>query len=127
MAKAAVMGYGTVGSGVVTVLNTNADIIAKKAGEPIEVKYILDIRKFPGDPMEDRIIDAFTVIENDPEISVVAEVMGGTGVAYEFTKRALKAGKSVDCTDVCNSAAGQIALARPLVGRHRQLHAPVVW
>ena len=97
MAKAAVMGYGTVGSGVVTVLNTNADIIAKKAGEPIEVKYILDIRKFPGDPMEDRIIDDFTVIENDPEISVVAEVMGGTGVAYEFTKRALKAGKSV-CT-----------------------------
>ena len=97
MAKAAVMGYGTVGSGVVNVLVTNADIVAKKAGEPIEVKYILDIRKFPGDPMEDRIIDDFAVIENDPEISVVAEVMGGTGVAYEFTKRALMAGKSV-CT-----------------------------
>ena len=95
MAKIAVLGYGTVGSGVVDVLNVNADVIKKNAGEEVEVKKILDIRQFPGDPMEDKIVADFAEIENDPEISVVAEVMGGIEPAYTFTKRALEAGKSV--------------------------------
>ena len=97
MAKAAVLGYGTVGSGVVEVLQKNADEIARKAGTGIEVKYILDIRQFPGDPNEALIVNDFSVIEEDPEVCVVAEAMGGLHPAYEFTKRALSAGKSV-CT-----------------------------
>ena len=97
MANAAVMGYGTVGSGVVEVLQKNAAEITRKTGTEIRVKYILDIREFPGDPNEDLIVHDFAVIENDPDVSVVAEVMGGIHPAYEFTKRALEAGKSV-CT-----------------------------
>ena len=97
MAKIAVMGYGTVGSGIVEVLRENAALIEKRVGEPVEVKYILDIRKFPGDPMEHAVTDDFEKILSDPEVTVVAEAMGGLKPAYDFTKRALLAGKSV-CT-----------------------------
>ena len=97
MANVAVMGYGTVGSGVVEVLQKNADEITRKSGVRINVKYILDIREFPGDPNEDLIVHDFSVIENDPEVCAVAEVMGGLHPAYEFSKRALEAGKCV-CT-----------------------------
>ncbi len=97
MAKIAVLGYGTVGSGVAEVLDRNADVIEKKAGERIETAKILDIRKFPGDKREAIIVDDYQSILDDPEITVVAEVMGGLHPAYEFTKAAFKAGKSV-CT-----------------------------
>ncbi len=97
MVQAAVMGYGTVGSGVVEVLNDNQELIDKKACEGIRVKYVLDLRDFPGDPIESKITHDFNVILNDPEIKVVAEVMGGLKPAYEFTKQLLLAGKSV-CT-----------------------------
>ena len=97
MAKVAVLGHGTVGSGVYEVFDMNAAKIAKAVGEPVEVKYVLDLRDFSHLPYGNKFVSDFSVIENDPEVTVVAEVMGGVGAAYEFTKRCLKAGKSV-CT-----------------------------
>ncbi|MCL2719660.1 MAG: homoserine dehydrogenase [Lachnospiraceae bacterium] len=97
MIKLAVLGYGNVGSGVVEVIEKNKDEISKKANAELSVKYILDIRKFPGDPHEDRIINDFEQILNDPEIQIICETMGGINPAYDFTKRALLLGKSV-CT-----------------------------
>lgn len=97
MSKIAVLGYGTVGSGVVEILNTNADSIMKKAGRSIEVKSVLDLRDFPGDPIQDKIVHDIDLIINDDEIDVVVEVMGGVEPAFTFVKRALEAGKSV-CT-----------------------------
>lgn len=95
MAKIAICGYGIVGSGVAEVMRENADSISGNAAEDISVKYILDKREFPGDRFSELIINDFSVIENDPEITVVVETMGGVGAAYEFTRRALMAGKSV--------------------------------
>lgn len=97
MIKVAVLGYGTVGSGVVEVLERNKEAIAKKTGDEISVKYVLDLRDFPGDPVEKILVHDYNVILNDPEVKIIAEVMGGTGAAYTFTKQALLAGKSV-CT-----------------------------
>ena len=97
MAKIAVLGYGTVGSGVVEVLETNKDSITKRAGETIEVKSVLDLRDFPGDPIQEKIVHDIDLIINDPEIEVVVEVMGGVEPAFTFVKKALEAGKSV-CT-----------------------------
>ncbi len=95
MAKIAICGYGIVGSGVAEVIAENADSIARNAAEEVEIKYILDNREFPGDPFEKHIVHDFSIIENDPEVSVVIETIGGVKIAYEFTKRALLAGKSV--------------------------------
>lgn len=97
MIQIAVMGYGTVGSGVVEVLNTNQASINRRAGDEINIKYVLDLREFPGDPIESKLIHDFETIVNDPEIRIVVEVMGGVEPAYTFTKRCLEAGKSV-CT-----------------------------
>lgn len=97
MIKIAVLGYGTVGSGVVEVLNTNAKVIAKRAGQEVEVKYVLDLRDFPGDPVQSKVVHDYSIIAEDPEISIVVETMGGTKPAYEFVKTALQSGKSV-CT-----------------------------
>ena len=97
MINIAVLGYGTVGSGVVEVIRTNHELINKRAGEEIKIKYVLDLREFPGNPVEEILVHDFEQIVNDPEVKIVVEVMGGTGAAYTFTKRALEAGKSV-CT-----------------------------
>lgn len=97
MIKIAVLGYGTVGSGVVEVIEKNKDMVNKKAGEELSIKYILDLRDFPGDPYESKVVHDYQTIVNDPEIQIICETMGGTGAAYEFTKQALQAGKSV-CT-----------------------------
>ena len=97
MVNVAVLGYGTVGSGVVEVFNTNRESINKKAGQEINVKYVLDLREFPGDPVMDILVHDYNVILNDPEIEVIAEVMGGVEPAYTFVKAALEKGKSV-CT-----------------------------
>ncbi len=137
MVKIAVLGYGTVGSGVVEVIEKNKDEINKRATEELEVKYILDLRDFPGDPYEDRVVHDFNIILNDPEIKIICETMGGTKPAYEFTKQALSKGISV-CTsnkelvashgpeliriakeNVCNylfeaSVGGGIPIIRPL-------------
>ena len=97
MINIAVLGYGTVGSGVVEVINTNHESINKKAGEEINIKYVLDLRDFPGDPIQEKIVHDFETIINDPEVKIIAEVMGGIEPAYTFVKRALENGKSV-CT-----------------------------
>ena len=95
MIKIAIMGYGTVGSGVAEVLQKNAGGIARKAGQPIEIKKILDLREFPDSPFADRFTKDFTEIESDPEIAIVVETMGGLNPAYDFVKRSLLAGKNV--------------------------------
>lgn len=95
MIEAAVLGYGTVGSGVVEVLERNRKEVSRRAGEEVHVKYILDLRDFPGDPYEDKVVHDFNLILEDEEVSVICEVMGGVGAAYQFTKQALEAGKSV--------------------------------
>lgn len=97
MINIALLGYGTVGSGVVEVLETNRDSINKRAGEELNLKYVLDLRDFPGDPIQEKIVHDYEVIANDPEIQIVIEVMGGVEPAYTFVKRALESGKSV-CT-----------------------------
>lgn len=97
MIQIAVLGYGTVGSGVVEVLNTNQESINKKAGDDINIKYVLDLRDFPGDPVQEKIVHDFDVILNDEDIRIVVEVMGGVEPAYTFVKKALLSGKSV-CT-----------------------------
>lgn len=95
MIKVAVLGYGNIGSGVVQVLSMNKECIKKTAGQEIEVKAVLDLREFPGDPMEDRVVHDINQIVNDPEIQIVVETMGGTKPAYNFVKACLEAGKSV--------------------------------
>ncbi len=97
MINIAVLGYGTVGSGVVEVINTNHASINKRAGKEINVKYVLDLREFPGDPVQDILVHDYNIIANDPEIDIVVEVMGGINPAYTFVKTALESGKSV-CT-----------------------------
>lgn len=115
MIKVAVLGYGTVGSGVVEVINKNQKEVSKKAGVGIEVKYILDLRDFPGDPMEKCVVHDFDVILNDPEVKIICETMGGVNPAYEYSKKALLAGKSV-CTSnkelVANHGPELIAIAK---------------
>ena len=95
MAKFAIMGYGTLGSGLAHVAHVNHDSIAEKVGEEIAVKYILDIRDFENNPYQHLMIKDFSIIENDPEVEVVVETIGGSKVALEFTRRALLAGKHV--------------------------------
>jgi len=115
MIKIAVMGYGTIGSGVVEVLATNKDSIAKRAGDEIEVKYVLDLRDFPGDPIKDKVVHDYQTIVNDPEVSVVVETMGGVEPAYTFVKAMLEAGKHVTTSNkalVADKGAELIALAK---------------
>ena len=97
MVQVAVLGYGTVGSGVVEVLENNKEKITSRAGDELNVKYILDLRDFPGDPYEAKVVHDVNVILEDPEVTVVCETLGGVEPAYTFSKRALMAGKSV-CT-----------------------------
>ena len=115
MIQVAVLGYGTVGSGVVEVIETNKADINKKAGEELNVKYILDLRDFPGDPYENKVVHDYQVIVKDPEVSIICETMGGIKPAYDFTKQALQAGKSV-CTSnkelVANHGSELIRIAK---------------
>ena len=97
MIRAAILGYGNIGGGVAEVITKNQDQVAKAVGDSVEIKYVLDLREFPGDPMEKKVVHDIDTIINDPEIKVIAETMGGDEPAYTFTKKALEAGKSV-CT-----------------------------
>ena len=97
MIQVAVMGYGTVGSGVVQVIKDNNSVINGRLNEGIDVKYILDLRDFPGDPYESLVVHDYNVILNDPEIKIICETMGGLKPAYDFSKAALERGISV-CT-----------------------------
>ena len=97
MISVAVMGYGTVGSGVVEIIDKNKKEVSEKAGDEVSVKYILDLRDFPGDPHQDKFIKDYKILVDDPEVDIVVEALGGIGTAYKFTQEALLAGKSV-CT-----------------------------
>lgn len=95
MVEIAIMGHGTVGSGVVEVLTRHEATITKRAKEEIRIKYILDLREFPESPLADRFTKSFDDIIGDPSIRIVVEVMGGLHPAYDYVKRCLEAGKSV--------------------------------
>ena len=97
MIHVAVLGYGTVGSGVVEVIETNKAAINKRASAELNIKYILDLRDFPGDPYESKVVHDYNIILNDPEVTIICETMGGINPAYDFSRKALLAGKSV-CT-----------------------------
>ena len=95
MVNVAVLGFGVVGSGVAEVLATNGAHIDQKVDDFIRLKYILDVREFPDSPFAEKVVHDFSVIEQDPEVSIVVETIGGAKAAKEFTERALRAGKSV--------------------------------
>lgn len=95
MSKIAVLGYGVVGSGSVEVFYKNKENLERKAGESLDIKYILDVRDFPDSPYADKFVKDFDVILNDPEVNVIAEVIGGLKFSYGYVKSALEAGKSV--------------------------------
>lgn len=115
MAKIAIMGFGTVGSGVLEVCRRNAASIARRAGEPVEVKYILDVRDFSDSPDAALFTKSIDTILNDPEIKVVVETIGGTKFAYPYVRQCLESGRSV-CTSnkemVATYGAELLALAR---------------
>ena len=115
MIQIAILGFGVVGSGTAEVLMKNRSLIEKHCGKRIGIKYILDLRDFPDHPLGDRVTHDFNVILNDPEVSVVAEMMGGSHPAYEFTKSALAAGKHVVTSNkevVANYGAELLDIAR---------------
>ena len=95
MVNVAILGFGVVGSGVAEVLATNGAHIDRKVDDLLRLKYILDVRDFPDSPFADKVVHDFSVIENDPEVNIVVETIGGAKVALDFTRRALMAGKSV--------------------------------
>ena len=115
MMHIALLGFGVVGSGTAEVLTENQNLIASRLNDEINIKYILDLREFPDHPLGDRVVHDINVILNDPEVSLVAEMMGGSHPAYEFTCSALKAGKSVVTSNkevVANFGAELLALAK---------------
>ena len=95
MTNVALLGFGTVGSGVAQILNDNRKHISDRTGNDINIKYILDLREFPGNPFEDKIVHDYNIILNDPEVTIVAEMMGGLHPAYDFSIAAIRAGKNV--------------------------------
>lgn len=115
MIKIAVLGYGTVGSGVVEVIQKNGALINQRIGDDLEIKYVLDLREFPGTPVEHLITHDFEAIVNDEEVKIVVEVMGGIEPAYTFVKKSLLAGKSVATSNkalVAKHGAELLAIAK---------------
>jgi len=113
--KVAIMGFGTIGSGVYKVLTTNEDVIAKRVGEKLEVAYVLDRRQFPGEPWEQLVVDDYNIIANDPSVDIVVETMGGVEPAYTFVKAMLEHGKHVTTSNkalVADKGADLIKTAR---------------
>lgn len=91
----AVLGYGTIGSGVVEIFDQNKEVIKGRVGQEVNVKYVLDIREFPGSSIEDKLVHDFSIIENDADVRLVVETMGGVNPAYTFVRKSLEAGKHV--------------------------------
>ena len=115
MIQIAILGFGVVGSGTAEVLTENQRLIAAHCGEEVNIRYILDLRDFPEHPLGSRVVHDIDVILRDPEVSVVAEMMGGSHPAYDFSKAALEAGKSVVTSNkevVATYGAELLALAR---------------
>ncbi|MDR2357160.1 MAG: homoserine dehydrogenase [Oscillospiraceae bacterium] len=117
MINIAVLGFGVVGSGVVKVLETNAGRIAGNAGDTVRVKYIVDVRDFPGSEYARLLVKDFSAVERDPEVTIVVETIGGSGAALDFTRRCLLAGKSVVTSNkelVASHGHQLLALAREM-------------
>lgn len=115
MIKVAVMGYGTIGSGVAEVLEMNRASIAKRVGKEVELKYVLDLRDFEGDPIQNKIVHDYQTIAQDPEVSIVIETMGGVEPAFTFVKAMLEAGKHVTTSNkalVADKGAELLAIAK---------------
>ena len=115
MIKVAIMGFGTIGSGVAEVLDINKKSIAARVGDEVELKYVLDLRDFEGDPIQEKIVHDYKVIAEDPEVAIVVETMGGVEPAYTFVKTMLEAGKHVTTSNkalVAAKGAELIALAK---------------
>ncbi len=115
MVKIAVLGYGVVGSGTVEVFYKNKESLEKKAGQELDIKYILDIRDFDDSPYKEKFVKDFDIILNDPEVTVIAEVIGGLKFSYPYVKSALEAGKSVVTSNkelVAAKGAELLAIAR---------------
>lgn len=113
--KVAIMGFGTIGSGVYTVLDTNKDVIAKRVGETLEVKYILDRKELKGTVYENKVVNDYMIIANDPEVKIVVETMGGVEPAFTFVKTMLENGKHVTTSNkalVADKGAELIKIAR---------------
>ena len=113
--KVAVMGYGTIGSGVVRILEENAGIIAARVGEPLELKKVLDLRDFAGDPIQEKVVHDYKDISEDEEIDLVVETMGGVEPAYTFVRAMLESGKHVTTSNkalVADKGAELLAIAR---------------
>ena len=113
--KVAIMGYGTIGSGVAEILEVNKEVIAKRCGETLELKYVLDLRDFEGEPIADKIVHDYQTIAQDPEVAIVVETMGGVEPAYTFVKAMLEQGKHVTTSNkalVADKGAELIEIAR---------------
>ena len=109
------MGFGTIGSGVAEVLDINKKSIAARVGDEVELKYVLDLRDFEGDPIQEKIVHDYKVIAEDPEVAIVVETMGGVEPAHTFVKTMLEAGKHVTTSNkalVAAKGAELIALAK---------------
>lgn len=120
MIKVAVMGYGTIGSGVAEVLEKNKETIMHTVGQEVSLKYVLDLRDFPGSPVEDKLIHDFSVIEQDAEVEIVVECMGGLNPAYPFVKACLLAGKHVATSNKALVAAHGTELLE--IARNKQVN-----
>ena len=118
MKKIAILGYGTIGSGVAAVLRENAELIARRAGEELTVTKVLDLRDFPGDPVQEILVHDYREIADDPEIDIVVETMGGVHPAFEFVAEALRQGRSV-CSSNKELVAGKGAELLAIAKEHR--------
>ena len=98
MINIAVMGYGTVGSGVVEVINTNGARINQRIGEELNIKYVLDMKDFPGDPVQEKIVHDFETIVSDEDVQIVVEVINGIRQSLYICKT-LSAGRK-KCSDI---------------------------
>ncbi len=113
--KVAIMGYGTIGSGVAEILEVNKKVLSARCGKDLELKYILDLRDFPGDPNEDKLVKDYQVIVDDAEVEMVVETMGGVEPAFTFVKAMLEAGKHVTTSNkalVADKGSELLAIAR---------------
>ena len=95
MINIAILGFGVVGSGVAQVLTENAQMLKERTADQLNIKYILDLRDFPDSPFGDKHVKDFSIIDSDPDVQIIVEVMGGSGAAYHFTKASLEKGRSV--------------------------------
>lgn len=95
MINIAILGFGKVGSGIAEVIERGYNLIRKELQDSVRIKYILDLRDFPGTPYQDLVVHDINTIVEDPEVTIVCETMGGSKPAFEYSMACLRAGKHV--------------------------------